>query len=425
MNRLCRAIKAIANAFLILCLSCLVVLQLDSPARAEELIDGPTFNNPLGSPEEQYAIINKLQSMIDAAPPKSYIRMSFYSLTIPSFVDRLVEAHKRGVNVRVIMSQHADGPQWGKLEKELGTNRKASSFALLCKGGCMTGQEGSYMHAKIFLFSSTGNSKNVAVVSSANPTNMQARVGFNDAYTIVGNLVMYKTYLNYFEDMADGAKGKRWSNYYRTALDGKYKTYLFPRAGDTSLTDTVYQVLSNVKCSGVASSYGKNGRTIIQVGVHGWTKGRLNLAKKLWSLDNAGCEVEVVYSGKIFDERTGKTVVEPEIKAALAKKGGRYGGPKVYDFTEDFDNDGKFDAYIHTKYILINGNYAGNPKSKYVFTGSHNFTKNGLRYNNEAILRIKDDRVHKVYACHFMAMKDIAYKKLDAHTVDQCRLYVP
>ncbi len=366
--------------------------SLSAHAASFSPITGATFNNPTGTPDEQYAIVNQLQNSIDAAPKGSVIRMAFFSLSIQSFSDKLIAAHDRGVSVQLIMDNHDIRPQWTALQAALGTNIKSPSFAVTCTNGCLSGREGALMHAKFYLFSTAGTAKQVSVVSSANPTYSQATLGFNNAYTVVGDAALYGSYRTYFLDMAAGSQGALQPDYYRLTQSGAYTSYLFPRPGNDAKSDTIYSILSNVACSKAAAGYGANGHTVIHIAMLEWTRSRVDLAQKLWSLDDAGCEVEII---------TNTQNVEPEIMAALTKKGSHHGGPIVRNAAQGV-------YYVHDKYLLINGKYAGDSSAKIVFTGSHNFTSQGLRYNNDVLLKIRSNAAFNAYDDNFSMLRDFA-----------------
>jgi phosphatidylserine/phosphatidylglycerophosphate/cardiolipin synthase-like enzyme len=330
--------------------------------------------------------------------------MAFYSITISSFVDRLIAAHDRGVHVRLLMDDHDVRSTWTRLVAELGTNPQSESFAILCHRSCFTDYEPSYLHAKMYMFSTAGTAKRVVTISSANPTNGQAVTGWNDAYTMVGNTTMYNSYKRYFEDMTVGAldndQGTAKPNYYRTTVSGPYKTYLFPRGGSGTSTDTVYSILSNISCSGTADGYGTAGHhTIVKVAMFQWTQYRISLARKLWALDDAGCSVEIVYTG---------TQTDPLVKSELSRPGGRYGGPRLYNGSQDVNGDGLSDLYVHNKYLLVEGKYAGDSSTRVVFTGSGNFANNALHYNNEILLRVLSTSAYRSYLANFANLKAFA-----------------
>ncbi|NEY32007.1 hypothetical protein GTU99_07300 [Streptomyces sp. PRKS01-65] len=59
---------------------------------------------------------------------------------------------------------------------------------------------------------------------------------------------------------------------------------------------------------------------------------------------------------------------------------------------------------VHSKYLLVEGNYAGHPDTKWTFTGSHNLDYSSLRDNDEALLRVEGATTHDAYARNFAAL---------------------
>lgn len=380
---------------IVVCLCAIAVHMLSAStvsAAGYSPAQGPLFNNPTGSTAQQAAITDELERMIVASPKGAVIRIATFSLTLQSFSDKLVAAHQRGVYVRILMDDHAVTPQWRQLEAVLGADSSALSYARLCRGGCMTQTEGSALHAKLYMFSTAGSAKRVAVVSSSNPTRSQQVNGWNNAYVSIGNDTMYKAYISYFNAMVAGSNGNLDSNYYWSQLGGQEKAYFSPRRDAGAASDTILSVLGNISCSGAASGYGSNGKTTIKVDMHFWTGNRMTIAKKLWQLDNSGCVVQVVY----HNANTNKNVL-----AELSKAGGRYGGPSLLDSERDSNGDGKADVWTHNKTVLISGVYVGNVRAKVVFAGSHNFTHAALYQNNDILLRLTDDSVYDAYANNF------------------------
>ena len=78
--------------------------------------------------------------------------------------------------------------------------------------------------------------------------------------------------------------------------------YFFPRAGSTPTSDTIYNVLSDVSCTGATGGYGVSGNTVIKISTY--TNGRLcasTLAEKLTELAKKGCHIEVIYPADNVD----------------------------------------------------------------------------------------------------------------------------
>jgi phosphatidylserine/phosphatidylglycerophosphate/cardiolipin synthase-like enzyme len=357
---------------------------------------GPTFNDPTGSEAAQMAIMTKLISIINGTPKGAYIRMTFFSFTIQAVADALIAAHRRGVNVRLIMDDHEEWPAWQRVTKVFGTDTTARSFAIKCPGACRTDNDPSYMHSKVWMFSSSGGASRVVMVSSTNPTYFQSRKGWNNAYTMVGDTKLYDAFRVDFESMTAGAilktRPTTSPNTYVSVANGKHKIYLFPIGGSGPDTDIQYQVLRNIRCSGVASGYGYQGHTVVRVAMYQWSYLRVRLAQQLWTLDDQGCAVVVMYD---------PTRVDPQVLTALRKSGGRHDGPVLVPASHDANHDGVSDLLLHDKVVLIDGVYAGDTSSRIVFTGSANWTYNSLHYNDEFMLRIVSSSVHSAYLKQF------------------------
>jgi hypothetical protein len=322
--------------------------------------------------------------------------MAFFSLTVASFADKLIAAHRRGVNVRLLQDDHELGPDWKRLVSVLGSRTTSRSWALTCHRSCVSDEDPSYLHAKLYMFSRSYSTPLVVMMSSANPTWTQARVGWNDMYTITGNSTMYNASKLYFEKLTAGAIRDRAGtqsngipiDIYFTATSGKYKTYYFPKGGEGWNDDPMYGILSNVRCTGAATGYGSSGRTKINIAMYQWSTLRVRLAEKLWSLDNAGCIVEVIYH---------PTTTDGSILAALTKSGGKYGGVKIIKAWDDPNGDQMAEHFVHNKYMLINGVYAGDTSTKVVFSGSANWTNTALHYGNEIMFKVTDGTVYGQY----------------------------
>lgn len=288
----------------------------------------------------------------------------------------------------------ADTPQIIALKKELGTDRTRASFVRRCTNSCMS-SDTSVMHAKFFLFSTTGASKLVSMVSSANIYTGNTAGSWNNIHTIVGDATIYDSLKLYFNDMLPD---RDWPDYYRTTTSGKHKLYFFPRAAESGVvTDDILSVLNNVTCTGVAAGYGSNGRTVVRVEQWGWSSARIGIANRLWQLHNQGCNVQVTYNG--FQTSS-------EVTAALLKRSTTYGVMRVYNAGIDTNGNGVRDIYMHHKVVAISGVWFGRNNTKVVYTGSANFTKPGLRANNEIIMRVKDNATFDKYNSNFNYIRD-------------------
>jgi len=370
-----------------------VALSASAPAKSGfNPVTGPQFNDPTSDDAaKQYTISNNLINNANNAPKGSVIRMAFYSLSIPGVSDALVKAHERGVNVQVLMDAHAANAQWKKLTDALGTDPQASSFAMLCTNGCIQGYSTGALHAKFYMYSTTGNGHWVTTVSSANPTDTQATQAWNNAYTTAGDTTVYRTHYEYFKAMLASATGERRDYYAREVLKSPHRTYTFPKESANYKTDTMWQILNRVSCSGAASGYGTAGHhTRIRMDMFEWTANRLAVAQKLAALRKAGCSVGVVYTSGAVDPNVISTLTDAGISTA--------------DSTKDGNGDGIADHYTHGKTLMIDGKYNGNAKARRVFTGSPNLTANSLRHNDESMVEIASSSVYSAYYKHWQSL---------------------
>jgi phosphatidylserine/phosphatidylglycerophosphate/cardiolipin synthase-like enzyme len=344
---------------------------------------GAVFNNPTVA-SQQYAVVEHIQRLIQGAAPGSTIRVAMYHFSLTRVSNDLSAAYDRGVNVRLVVdSLSRDYPAVTNLVAKLGTNRANASWVTICTTGraCIGNLDSPIMHNKFFLFSDTLGSTNVLVQSSANLTSGNAERYWNNAVTLVGNTAVYNSYVTYHGDLAAQVKN---NDYYRTTSSGNAKSYFFPRAGTTQSTDTIYNMLDeNVTCEGNTSTGTETGRTIIRIGM--WHFSRNPIANKLRELADKKCWVDVVY-----------TESDADVPAILAG----HDRIKLYKITGDY--------IVHSKYMLIEGTYAGQKDTKWVMTGSHNYSNAALRENDEALLRIQSATIHDQYRANFREMRDVA-----------------
>jgi hypothetical protein len=304
------------------------------------------------------------------------------------------------VQVRLIMDDHEIRPPWERVVAEVGTDATTGSFAIRCHRSCFTDKVPSYMHSKLYMFSSSRGVPYVVTISSANPTNFQALHGWNNGYTIVGYKTFYTAFERIFGMMVAGALEPDQPiirpDTYEAFSRGPYKFYVYPKADGGAENDTMYQVLDNIRCTGTASGYGSGGRTVVKVAIYQWSELRVRLATKLWKLDDAGCKVEIMYDPMVTDR---------EILTALRMPGGRYGGPRLIRASIDENHDGVPDFLLHHKFVLVDGKYRSDSSTRLVFTGSANWTHNALHYNNELMLKVAGAKAHAAFLDNYIKVR--------------------
>lgn len=379
-----RALAAVSSLLLALIATMVVAA---SPASAA-VANAAVFNNPLVA-SEQYKIRDHVRSLINNAAVGSTIRIAMYHFRDTTVASDLIHAKDRGVNVQLVVD-YSDAAQNAvqNLITALGSDRTKNSWLVLCtpNAACIGSTGTPIMHNKFYLFSSTSGSTNVVVQSSANLTPDNATKYWNNAVTLVGNTGLYNAYVAYFNDLAAKVKN---ADYYRTTSSGNAKVYFFPRAGTDESTDTVYNMLNeNVTCEGNTTVGTQDThRTIIRIGM--WYFSRDDIARKLRQLADKKCWIDVIY-----------TTIDDGVRSYLIN----HSRIALYRFPNDAGNP----YVIHSKYMLIEGTYAGEKDTKWVVTGSHNYTTAALRENDETMVRIKSTTIHDQYRANFRTARAAA-----------------
>lgn len=329
------------------------------------------FNIPSGTPGEQDAIERYVTRLAARAPRGALVRVAVYMLTSRPFARTLIQAKRRGVRVQLVVDAGTRGNDaYRSLERALGTDPHRSSWVVACVRGCIGDK---IMHNKFFLFSRTGGASDVVVQSSANLTTRNRVNAWNNAFGF-SDPRLYRAYGRYFAALAARHHAK---DHYTVTRSGRVTFYTFPRAGASARTDTLYQLLGHVGCAR---------HTSVLVATFNLT--RTDVAERLWSLAHQGCDVRIVYTN--LGERSA---------AVLARDGGPRTLAGHYQYIDPATGD-DVDAWVHSKYVLIDGTYAGRSR-KVVITGSPNYTVPGLRNNDEAMLSIEDAGTYDAYRSNF------------------------
>ncbi|MGW6887355.1 phospholipase D-like domain-containing protein [Streptomyces chartreusis] len=250
-----------------------------TPAAAltKPVVNGPVFNDPLGTAAQQKAIFTQLVRLIEATPAGAQIRGAMHEFVDQEVANALVAAHRRGVDVRLVVDDSTyvgpDGAEFANaafrsLRSALGTNTGSRSWIVVCddrfedadgvddvRRGCLAvaPPQPAYNHNKFFLFSrigpfddGTGYSR-VVFQTSSNLSDWYKVESFNDAVTFTDSAV-YNGYASYHDRLRRGRTLARGDNnaYFSTPTGSTYRGYFFPR-GDASYnnpaTDTVVNVL--------------------------------------------------------------------------------------------------------------------------------------------------------------------------------------
>ncbi|MGN6129209.1 MAG: phospholipase D-like domain-containing protein [Nocardioidaceae bacterium] len=337
------------------------------------------FNDPAGPPAQQYSLITRVDRAVDAAWPGSTIRVAEYSFAMPRTSAALGAAYRRGVNVQVVVDDHsAPWRSVRRLSAVLGTDTTSTSFVKVCRASCRGGR--GNQHAKFLTLSGTGSSVDVLMVGSVNFTNFNARLQWNDLYTVRTDPLLYAQFNKLFALMVEDRRQPRL----RLPDPGHgFGTEVSPMLHGG---DPIAERLHKVRCSGAAPGAGRHGRTVVRVAMHAWNGDRgLRLAREVARLQRHGCDVRVLYGvgmgGRVADV----------LRAA--------GVPM-----RDSARDGR---RVHEKVMVLSGVLGRDRHANYVWTGSHNWSDRSLR-NDEVILRVPGRSVVASYLRNFRRMWDFA-----------------
>jgi hypothetical protein len=351
---------------------------------------GVRFNTPVGTTDQQYKLIDYVNRAIDSTPAHRVIRIAVFSMSEGSTASKLIAAHDRGVQVRVIFDDHHLFPAQKRLIAALGTNPNRRSFVVVCDDSCRG--TGGNMHDKFFLFAQVGRAENVLMAGSNNLTRFNARNQWADVFTSAGNEKLYDAFVQVFAQMK---RDRAVEPTYRMSAVGRYRAYFFPDRGLKRADDPVLQALDRVRCYPGEPKPSPDGadepaappsgatRTVVHVSMHAWHSRRgMYLARRIGDLHTRGCSVQV-----IMGEGSG-----PRVRNILADT-----GVPVFYGTK---HNGKGPILTHQKVLTIGGVYGSNPAAKIVFTGSHNWSVDSLRHD-DLLLRVVNDDVYDRYVRNF------------------------
>lgn len=318
--------------------------------------NGPVFNNATGSYAEKSRIQRLIIGAIDHAHKGSSIHIASWSFFSGPATSALIRAHNRGVTVRFVMARGKSknngsfsrlkaGLKKGNAKRRVGLR----SYVKTCRATCR-GTHGT-MHSKIFLFSHTGASRNVAMWGSANLTSAAVRVQWNDMFSNSRNVKLY----NYIQSIYK----QLWADKARVSA---YKIHQFGPIGFAALpaykrtnTDWVTDQLRQVSCTGATNVSGGHTRIQIAQAIMYGTVGD-RIARHLRKLAGQGCRVSVIYT------RMGRSTAR--ILSSIPKK----------HYVQDTNGDGFFDRYLHMKVMAIRGVIGTDKSATLVMNGSENWS---------------------------------------------------
>lgn len=356
------------------------VIPLQSPVPDAFFTDLSKVGNGLASP----VIMDRLIAMLDAAPQGSSVSLCIFEFDHAGVIDALRRANDRGVILRLMidMSREETIAQNPPTVSKLRSFINSSSEVVVIKSDAGTS---SINHNKFVLFSQletkSGKVENVIFQTSHNFT-VDDTKKIQDV-VILSQKGLYDAYLAYWNDMKAKAENGMKDYYYKeydNPVTGLTACF-FPkrRDGATYGADNIIEILDAITEPATA---------LIRIGMSDWVASRINIVQKLDELLAQGATIEVIVKSKA-DQEILDGLENLRIKGAYVK---------IYNLT--YSNQVKIN--IHSKFMLIRGEWKGE-QCDLLVTGSHNFTTNALRYNNEALLILKN---HNDFFSTYMKVYD-------------------
>ncbi|WP_188113270.1 phospholipase D-like domain-containing protein [Nocardioides humilatus] len=427
------------------------------PASAVGPRGGSAFNTPepYGDDAANLRIVKTVKHAIQNTVPSRrhphpVINISTFLLDWTPAVNALIDACRRGVEVRVILDDEIDNwnsrrlitalnsdnvpdrdrngvadrdPRAGRCNRPLRathgglrtmpgalsqdeqfdtfTVRRAVRSVQAPHADSVTwGRDGSYvktckgscrgkggnMHSKFYLFSDTRSSHHVVMVSSSNLNRGGAELGWNDMYVIKGRKKLYRGFRAMHRLMTDDVRATADKVQVK---DGPFIARFFPMRNASRATDPTLHDLAKVKC------HGPLGRTKINVSMFYWKGWRGDyLLDKLATLGHQGCKIKVVYGAP---SRWIATRMRDLAKRRIIQ---------LWDSRWDYNDDGFNEVRTHAKYVLVRGHVGRDRRAYRVWTGSQNWVTGSLSLSDETSLNIGLRSAYVSYLEHWDTLRD-------------------
>jgi phosphatidylserine/phosphatidylglycerophosphate/cardiolipin synthase-like enzyme len=370
---------------------------------------GAYFNNPRGSWYNRLRIERQVVHAIKATKKGAVIRIALYSFDRVPVARALLAARSRGVHVQLLLNDHQDTKAMKMLRARLGTNTKKQDFIYKCHSGCRTDGRKRLLHTKFYTFTKAGGSKWALFFGSANLTMNAARHQWNDLYLMDGNKELFNQYVALFDDMKKDYEKQQppFPDFCGIPQNGvacddavdSGTTVTFPRYLGPG-NDPIIKILDRVQCITTNAS-GKRVRTKLAVSMH-TIRGRRGdyLADAYRRKFAEGCNARFSFGLVGFHTKGHLAAKTPRGRMPLRSTAFDYHPDQEVKNNPDDKLDLTLDYYSHQKYLVIQGNYAGNPNSNLVFTGSSNWGALGA-VNDEILVNVIGKQISRQYMKNF------------------------
>jgi phosphatidylserine/phosphatidylglycerophosphate/cardiolipin synthase-like enzyme len=334
--------------------------------------------------ENSTEIFNQLITYFDSAVKGSTIHISIYLADYPQIISAIRRTYLRGVNVHLLVDRSRDESIETNvlIIKDLQNLLTGNSSFTIVNNDISSGSSGSINHHKFVLFTelrlkNEGIAKNVVFSSSSNWTASDLKK-IQDA-VVISDDGLYNAFLaNWTKIKQYSTSGMKNFNYqvYHSA-DKSINAYFFPRLvnGVADNGDTIIEILDKI------SDFSN---VTIQIAMSDWVDSRIVTTKKLLELIDKGAKIEIIAKS------SAGVLIQNDLNLLKAK--GAYVKVLVLPIN------------VHAKFMLIKGTWDG-AASEVIVTGTHNFTTNALKANNEVIVLLKNNSMFKDYQDYYNKMK--------------------
>jgi phosphatidylserine/phosphatidylglycerophosphate/cardiolipin synthase-like enzyme len=162
----------------------------------------------------QFRLHRTQLAAIKAAPAGATIHLVMYTFATAWVGRAILAAHRRGVNVRVIIDDHENYRWTKRLQAALGTDQHRRSYVVRCHLACASdvtyprrrsaGTIRSYVHAKWLIIDRSGTDRDVVMIPSENLTPAAAEQS-NDLMVLRGDQAVYSFLRERFDIMRKDA----------------------------------------------------------------------------------------------------------------------------------------------------------------------------------------------------------------------------
>ena len=316
-------------------------------------IPGAVFGDPYA---RHNMILVRLLANIAHTPRGATIRIVGYSFSLGNVATALLKAHRRGVNVQVVVDGHSR--VWSpahRMVPVLGRDVTRRSFFVLTHGSARG--TGGVTHQKSWTFSRVGSTPDVVMVGSTNLTGYGTEVQYSDTFVYTNRPDVYRVYNALF---ARQKQDRPVARPFVTDTFAHGSVYFFPRPGTTAATDPAM-----ARIAALPAAPG----TAIRVAQFAWygVRGQW-LASALAAKKRGGADVTVV-AGQ---------AVALNIRRVL-------GNARIPVYGGVFRNGKR----IHCKLMLASFQ-RGRRTHNAIWTGSDNWAKQSF-HNDDDVLQIDDD----------------------------------